>query len=275
MQAICIDGDRNDLELTCRLLRQIPDLKEVLGFSHAPEALKWTQTHPTDLAVLDVVLPDADGIALARCLREQNPTVSIVFLTAHREYAYDAMSVHPGAYLLKPVDAPGLAREIACALAHRPVCGPIPVFAHTFGDFQLLVDGVPVVFTSARAMELLALLIDQQGQCISRAEIFSILFELEQYTRPCQKYLDVIIRRLRKTLTEYGIGNILCMNRNGLRICPEKIDCDLYRFLAGEPEAVRAFRGEYLSSYAWANLNEARMSTMTGPLLPSLSDDHD
>ena len=39
----------------------------------------------------------------------------------------------------------------------------------------------------------------------------------------------------------------------------ELVDCDLYRFLAGEPQAIRGFRGEYLSQYEWACESETHL----------------
>ena len=42
--------------------------------------------------------------------------------------------------------------------------------------------------------------------------------------------MDVIISSLRTALDECGAGDILEMNRSGLRIRPEKLDCDAYRF---------------------------------------------
>ena len=74
--------------------------------------------------------------------------------------------------------------------------------------------------------------------------------------------MDVIIRSLRQTLDECGAGDILEMNRGGLRIRPERLDCDAYRFFSGEESAVRSFRGEYMSAYAWSNMMEAYMTWM-------------
>ena len=79
------------------------------------------------------------------------------------------------------------------------------------------------------------------------------------YDRKMQKQLDVVIRSLRTTLEEYGIGDIFEMRKGAMRICPEMLDCDLYHFLDGDIDAVNSFRGEYMSSYSWASLTEAYM----------------
>jgi hypothetical protein len=70
-----------------------------------------------------------------------------------------------------------------------------------------------------------------------------------------QKYLDVIIRSLRETLRDAGIEDILEVKGGYLRIKPELLDCDLYRFLKGDPKAVNAYRGEYMQEYPWAVFN--------------------
>ena len=50
------------------------------------------------------------------------------------------------------------------------------------------------------------------------------------------------------------------MQSGFMRIRPEQIDCDLYRFLSGEADAVNAYRGEYMSSYSWASIIEGILS---------------
>ena len=86
-----------------------------------------------------------------------------------------------------------------------------------------------------------------------------MLWEEGQYDRPMQKQLDVMIRSLRATLREAGIDEIMEMRNGTLRIRPELLDCDLYRFFEGDIEAVNAYRGEYMSAYSWASLTEAYM----------------
>ena len=114
-------------------------------------------------------------------------------------------------------------------------------------------------FKRSKSKELLAYLIDRRGMSVSRKEIAAVLFEDVPYDRSRQKYLDAIIRSLRDSLREYGIAEILQMENKGLRIVPEKISCDMYRFYKGDTEVIQAFRGEYLASYAWPNFIEADM----------------
>lgn len=80
------------------------------------------------------------------------------------------------------------------------------------------------------------------------------------YDRPMQKQLDVIIRSMRDTLREYGIEEIFEMKKGALRVIPEKISCDAYRFFDGDINAVDAYRGEYMSNYSWASITESYMT---------------
>jgi len=91
---------------------------------------------------------------------------------------------------------------------------------------------------------------------VTRPEISSVLWADRAYDRRQQKQLDVYIRALRDSLKEYGIERIFEMERGTLRVVPETFSCDVYRFFAGDPDAVNAYRGEYMSAYSWANITE-------------------
>ena len=132
--------------------------------------------------------------------------------------------------------------------------------ARTFGNFDLMLDGKPIAFRQAKCKELLAYLIDRRGANVNRREAFAILYEDRNYDRPMQKQLDVIIRALRATLRDYGIGEIFEMGRAVMRVNPDLISCDAWRYFEGDPEAVRSFFGEYMSNYSWASMTESAMS---------------
>ena len=49
-------------------------------------------------------------------------------------------------------------------------------------------------------------------------------------------------------------------------ILPERIDCDYYRMLAGDMDAVNRFRGEYMAQYSWAELTKGELYFRNTPL---------
>ena len=267
MRILCVDDEAPVLKSTIDQCRQLPQKPEAVGFQTAKEALSWLETHTAEIALLDINLPDMDGLTLAATIKAQSPETSIIFLTAYAHYAADAFLLHPSGYILKPLSMDRLTEEISYALScspHRKSAAHIAV--QTFGEFQIAVNGVTVSFKRSKAKELLALLVDRQGASISRARISAILWENDSYDRAKQKYLDVIIRSLRETLKEYSIPEILEMDRGSLRIRPETMDCDLYRFLRGDAKALNAYRGEYMSAYTWASLTEAYIERISHPL---------
>lgn len=264
MRIICVDGDAGALARAVEACRSMAGVREIRGFSRASEALEWTGEHPADIAVLEIMLPETDGLTLAEKLRQTSPDIAVIFLTASDRFALESFRVHPTAYLLKPLEEEALGREIAYARAVLRRTERPRVEVHTFGDFEVLANGETLRFRRARSKELLAFLVDREGNGVTRAQIHASLWEEGEYDHARQKYLDVIIRSLRQTLEQYGVADILEMKGGFLRVRPERIDCDLYRFLRGEPAAVRAYRGKYMSSYAWAALSEGRTNFYNG-----------
>ena len=264
MKAICVDDEKLIVDYVVSMCRGLPPLTDAIGFTRAADALQWLRENDADLAILDIDMPGMNGIALAAEIKRLRPHTAIIFLTGYSDYAVKAFELHASGYLLKPVDRARLAEEAAYALSAKPAKPEAHILARTFGRFDLLVDGKPVVFHQAKCKELLAYLIDRQGGSVTRAEAFSILWEDRMYDRPMQKQFDVILRSLRDTLTACGAGGILEISKGTLRIRPDLISCDAWRFFSGDIEAINAYRGEYMSDYAWASDTEGFMRRKCG-----------
>ncbi len=257
MRAICVDDEALITDTVASLCRELPQIDEVRCFLRAREAQDWLESNPVDLVLLDIHMPELNGLVLAEEIRKMQPDAAIIFLTAHPEYAVKAFALHVSGYLLKPVDRGKLAAEVAYALSGKTPARQGRLMVHTFGSFDVFVNGQPVSFKMAKCKEMLAYLVDKQGGGVTRAELASILWEDRLYDRKLQKQLDVYIRSLRETLREYGIEDMLEMQKGVLRIRPEQFVCDAYRFRAGDPEAVNRYRGEYMSAYSWASTTES------------------
>jgi two-component SAPR family response regulator len=257
MTAICVDDEPLVLQLTLSLFRDLPGFQEVEGFAGPLEALDWLENHTPDIALLDIDMPGMNGLELARRIRDMHPDTAVIFLTGYSEYALDAFQLHASGYLMKPINREKLASEVEYALSGRNRVKASNVFAKTFGNFDLLVDGRPLVFKRSKSKELLAYLVDRHGGNVSRPEAFAVLWEDTFYDRAMQKQMDVVIRSLRSTLEEAGVGEIFEIQSGWMRILPERMDSDLFRFLDGNREAIQEYRGEYMSAYSWASQTEA------------------
>ena len=262
MNAICVDDETQVLTQTVSSCKKTRLLDDVRGFTRPQDALNWAKENGVDVAVLDIHMPDMSGLKLAEHLRKIDPQISILFITAFSQFALEAYDMHPTGYLLKPFDQARLSREIEYALSIRAAVRISRITVHTFGHFEILVDGKTMNFRRSKSKELLAYLVDRRGAGVTRQDAFATLWEDRAYDASMQKQLDVVIRSLRDTLRKYGVGELFELKNRMLRIRPELIDCDLYRFLKGEGEALSAYFGEYMSQYAWAANTEARLSLL-------------
>ncbi len=258
MRVLCVDDEKLILDDTVSKCREMPQIREVEGFTRPAEALAWLEQNAVDLVLLDIDMPGMNGLEMAATIKEKWPEISICFLTGYSKYAVDAFSVRATGYLLKPVSKKRLEEEVSYALSEKKrLTGHIVV--QTFGNFDLWVDGKLVGFRMAKCKEILAYLIDKHGTSVTRAEISAMLWEDRLYNRKLQKQLDVYIRSLRETLRDYNIEEIFEMQKGSLRIRPEQITCDAYLFFDGDSEIVNSYRGEYMSAYSWASMTESLM----------------
>ena len=260
MKAICVDDEPLAVEYTLGQCALLPEISEVKGFTDADLALAWLLEHPVDIALLDINMPGTDGITLAARIKEKSPQTAILFLTAYKNYAFDAYAVHPAGYLLKPVSQEKLAAEVAYACGTVHASPSVHILVKTFGYFDVYVDDRPVSFKLAKSKEILAYLVDKQGTGVTRAELFAAVWEDRLYDRKQQKQLDVYVRSLRETLRAYGAAEIMEMEKGVLRVKPDTFVCDAYLFYSGDSDVINAYRGEYMSSYSWASMTEGILS---------------
>ena len=259
MRVLCVDDALPIMEDTVAMCRKLPEITSVTGFTRPREALEWLEDHPVDLALLDIDMPEISGLMLAEQMKRKYPDSAVIFLTAFPQYAVQAIKLRTSGYLLKPISLEDLKEEVAYAQSRKTIRSTGHIVVKTFGNFEIFVDGETLVFHRQKAKELLAYLIDRNGSGVTRPDIFAVLWGDSVYDRSGQKYLDAVVRSLRDTLKNAGIGEILEIKSGLLRIRPELLDCDLYHFLENDPAAINAYRGEYLRAYEWAMFDEASL----------------
>lgn len=253
MRIVCVDDEALIAQNTAALCRKLPYVEETVTLTGAKKALDWFEKNRAEIAILDIDMTGMNGLQLAARIRAASPETKIIFLTGYNQYAVDAFKLRASGYLMKPVDEDELAEEIEYAVSTDHGKHDEHVVIRTFGGFDVFAGGRLVNFKQKKCKELLAVLVDRQGASVSRQEAFAVIYEDRQYDRPMQKQFDAIIRSMRDSLREYGIDDIFEMQRGQMRIMAEKVSCDLYRFLAGDADAVNSYRGEYMSGYSWAS----------------------
>ena len=260
MTIICVDDEKQTVMRTADVCRRLESVDEAISFTSAKKALGYFDEHNVDIAVLDIVMPQMTGIKLAALIKEKSPQTAIIFLTTFPQYAMDAFAVHATGYMLKPLDEERLTEEIRYALSVRYMDLSKRIVVQTFGGFDVFVDGSIVSFKQKKCKELLALLVDRRGSSVTRAEAYAVLYEDSFYDRPAQKKFDSIIRQMRQTLRDHDIECIFEMKNAFMRVIPGMFSCDMYRFYNGDKKAYNAYRGEYMTSYSWANMTESTLT---------------
>lgn len=104
LQAIAIDDEPAALEVLRQHAEQVPFVHLRATFHQPTEALRYLPQHEVDLVFLDVQMPQLLGTDLAAMVQQQ--ACSVVFVTAHAEYAVEGFRLQALDYLLKPVALP-------------------------------------------------------------------------------------------------------------------------------------------------------------------------
>ena len=270
MYILAIDDERIMLtELLAEIGKVFPNA-EVRGFQEPQDAEQWASElaqagKKLDYAFLDIRMRGMNGIELARRLKLLHPRTVLIFCTAYNEYAFDAMELYAKGYLMKPISAENIVRtldEMVYDWRSSVEVKEHSFWVKTFGNFEVFVDGQPLVFEREKAKEMLAYLIDRAGASVTTEQLAVVLWEDRAYDRTLKNYVSTILGSLKKTLHQVGKDDILIKTRNHLSIIPEKIKCDAYDYEKGIVSAVNSFRGEYMVNYSWAEFKTGTYVTM-------------
>jgi NarL family two-component system response regulator LiaR len=107
-------------------LQAFEDFELVGEAGDGTEAVRLCAQISPDVVLMDLLMPEMDGIAATRAIREQHPEVRVIALTSFQDQDRVQAALDAGAlgYLLKNVSAEELARAIRSARAGRPTLAP-------------------------------------------------------------------------------------------------------------------------------------------------------
>jgi two-component system LytT family response regulator len=103
LRVVVADDERPARSFLVALLRSFEDVTIVGEATSGTEAVSLIEKEKPDLALLDMQMPELDGIAVVRTLKKTELPL-VAFVTAYDEYAVRAFEVNAVDYLLKPVD---------------------------------------------------------------------------------------------------------------------------------------------------------------------------
>ncbi len=161
-----------------------------------------------DAVILDVWLPDADGVELCRGWRRSGVRIPILMLTARTDVASRVAGLEAGAddYLGKPFALAELRARLSALLRRggRPLRGEVfrlGTVTVDFGRRQAWLSGEEVAITR-RELEVLERLAEAGGRAVSRDDLLQDVWG--EATRETAASLEVMVARLRRKLERPG-----------------------------------------------------------------------
>ena len=211
-----------------KILRLARDYLEHAGFAVSTAdagkaALATARGAKPDLIVLDLGLPDLDGLDVIRALRKES-NVPIIVLTARGDESDKLVGLELGAddYLTKPFSPKELVARVRAVLrrTENALSGPASEVIRTaeltldVPRMRVTLDQRPVELTPTE-FQLLAALARQPGRIFTRAQLLDAVHGItfESYERAIDAHIKNIRRKLepnprepRYVLTVYGVG---------------------------------------------------------------------
>jgi two-component system KDP operon response regulator KdpE len=192
---------------------------DVLDAPNGRKALKLLAKEP-DLVILDLGLPDVDGLELLRTMRHRLENLPIVVLSSRGDEAGKVAALDLGAddYVTKPFGMDELFARMRAALRHQlQVHGERPIFQ--VGDLsvdlvrRIVKLGDKEVKLSPKEYELLRLLVQHAGKVLTHRFLLQELWDeptdtqyLRVYVRQLRRKIETDPERPQNLLTETGIG---------------------------------------------------------------------
>jgi DNA-binding response OmpR family regulator len=216
---LVVEDDPSIADLVDMYLRKAGH--DVVAVATGGAAVQAVATRRPDVVVLDIGLPDIDGLEVCRRIRADDPALGIIFLTARDDEVDRVLGLEFGAddYVTKPFSPRELVARVK-ALLRRAEVRDAPVGAtavRRVGDIELdegrrevRRDGAAVPLTT-REFDLMAHLLRNRGMALTRRQLLDGAWGADWIGD--ERTVDVHVRQLRRKLgddlplaTVWGVG---------------------------------------------------------------------
>ncbi len=194
---------------------------EAKGVSTGKEAMEFFETFKPDLVILDLTLPDIDGLIICQHLRKLSD-IPIIILSARESLADKIRGLDLGAddYMTKPFEFLELAARIKACIRRRDKttrteevikAGDITIYPE---QRTVTVRGEHVNLTR-KEFELLLTLVENRNKVVKREELCNRLWR-DKEVYPWSRAIDVHIRRLRQKIEDDPSSPRLIITHSGV-----------------------------------------------------------
>ena len=109
---IMVDDNKVFLNDGMPIIEEVIPNAAVIGFTKPSEAVEYAKANRIALAFLDIEMIDVSGLDVCRRLLEINQRTNVVYLTAYRDYSFDAWDTGAVGFMIKPLTADGIKKQL-------------------------------------------------------------------------------------------------------------------------------------------------------------------
>ena len=119
LRTLIVDDEPLAVERLQMICARMQGLTVIGTANDGAAALRLVEALSPDLLLLDMTMPEVDGLSVARALSHRESPPAVIFVTAHDSFAVEAFDLDAVDYVLKPVAPERLERAIARAMARQ------------------------------------------------------------------------------------------------------------------------------------------------------------
>ncbi|AWI25370.1 response regulator transcription factor [Flavobacterium pallidum] len=195
------------------LAQELGDYLTGMGYlckhvSDCADALEEVAVNSYDVMLLDLGLPDGDGLEVLRSIRKSASKIAVIILTARGELDDRVSGLQLGAddYLTKPFALPELGARLNAIVRrmHGFAANEIPVhgFKVQLEDFKVTFDGLPVPLTK-KEFQIFRYLVLNKNRVITRLQLTEHIWGDVLEINSDSNFIDVHVRNLRNKLDKH------------------------------------------------------------------------
>lgn len=204
----CVEDDSNIREIELYALKSTGF--SARGFDDGKSLLEALKTELPDLIILDIMLPEIDGISLLKKLKSSPRTKEIpIIMATAKGMEYDkiqGLDLGADDYLVKPFGVMEMISRVKAVLRRYVKNEPeraltIGTLCLTPNERKVTIDGKEIELTY-KEFELLKLFLENQGIAFTRDQLFRMVWESDFCVE--SRTIDIHIGTLRQKLGKYG-----------------------------------------------------------------------
>lgn len=204
----CVEDDSNIREIELYALKSTGF--KARGFDNGKSLLEALKTELPDLIILDIMLPEIDGISLLKKLKSSPETKEIpIIMATAKGMEYDkiqGLDLGADDYLVKPFGVMEMISRVKAVLRRYVKNEPevtlsIGGLSLSQNEHRVTIDGKEIELTY-KEFELLKLFLENQGIAFTRDQLFRMVWESDFCVE--SRTIDIHIGTLRQKLGKYG-----------------------------------------------------------------------